>query len=354
MKWSEEEMEIIKKYDNKEDFIKFLPSRSWDSIKKFRKKISPEKIKSCIKWSEYEISFLKDNYENMVKEDLIKFLPGRSWDSIKLKSNSIDISRSHDFTRKSNMYILMEDELESFYWIGFILADGHISNSERIKISLSNKDRNHLQKFVDYLGCSDIIEKDSMCSTSLQNKEICIDLCNKFNIKSNKTYEPLDFKLLVKYNNELIFSLIIGFIDGDGCINKVYKRQDCNLRIHLHNSWLNNLIFIEDFVYEYFLVKKNRNYSHISNDGYSLLNISNNEIIKKLKKECIKLNLPIMSRKWDNIDENRLSRSEKFDDIRNSVIKMYCNNISPIDIINKLKLKKGVVYKYIREYKKVI
>ena len=247
----------------------------------------------------------------------------------------------------------MYDELDTFYWIGFILADGHISNSERIKISLSNKDRNHLQKFVDYLGCSDIIEKDSMCSTSLQNREICIRLCEKFNIKNNKTYDPMDLNTY-SFDKELLFSLIIGFIDGDGSIHKIYKRQDCNLRIHLHKNWLNNLIFIENFLYNYFNYDKDKVFSKVGNDGYSLLTISDNILLKNIKKECIKLNLPILSRKWNNIDENRLSRSEKFDDVRNNVIKMYCNNISPIDIINKLKLKKGVVYKYIREYKKVI
>ena len=114
------------------------------------------------------------------------------------------------------------------------------------------------------------------------------------------------------------------------------------------------MIFIENFLYNYFNYDKDKVFSKVGNDGYSLLRISDNILLKNIKKECIKLNLPILSRKWNNIDENRLSRSEKFDDVRNNVIKMYCDNISPIDIINKLKLKKGVVYKYIREYKKVI
>ena len=353
MKWTNEEVEIIKKYDDRDELLRLLPNRNWDSIRKYRYNIVPNKIKKCEKWSSYEISIIVDNYVNMSKDELLELLPNRSWDSIKLKSNRIDIFRGHDFKRNSNMNILMYDKLDSFYWIGFILADGHISNSERIKISLSNKDRNHLQKFVDYLGCSDIIEKDSMCSTSLQNKEICIQLCEKFNIKNNKTYDPMDLNKYY-FDKELLFSLIIGFIDGDGSIHKIYKRQDCNLRIHLHKNWLNNLIFIENFLYNYFNYDKDKVFSKVGNDGYSLLRISDNILLKNIKKECIKLNLPILSRKWNNIDENRLSRSEKFDDVRNNVIKMYCDNISPIDIINKLKLKKGVVYKYIREYKKVI
>ena len=349
MKWSSKEIEIIKKYDDKKELLELLPGRNWDSIRKFRYKIVPEQIKPCIKWSDNELSIIEKNYEKMIKEDLIKLLPNRNWVSIKLKSNKINIIRSNDFYRKSNMNILMEDKVESFYWIGFILADGHISNNERIKINLSIKDIEHLQKFVDYVSCSDIIINDTICSTSLQNKEVGIDLCNKFNIKSNKTYEPMELKNY-SFDKELLFSLIIGFIDGDGCINKVYKRQDCNLRIHLHSSWLDNLIFIENFIYDYFSIEKKKTYSHISNDGYSLLAISDNDIITKLKKECIRLKLPIMNRKWDRIDENRVSRNILFNNTKEDIINLYKLGLSPLEIISKLNLKKGVVYKHIRNY----
>lgn len=349
MKWTSKEVEIIKKYNDKDELLKLLPNRSWDSIRKFRYKIVPDNIKPCIKWSDSELSIIEKNYEKMIKEDLIKLLPNRSWDSIILKSNKINIGRSNDCYRKSNMNILMEDKVESFYWMGFILADGHISNNIRIGISLSIKDIEHLQKFVDYVNCSDIIIKDTMCSTSLQNKEVGIDLCNKFKIKSNKTYEPMELKNYY-FDKELLFSLIIGFIDGDGSIHKVYKRQDCNLRIHLHSSWLDNLIFIENFIYDYFSIEKKKTYSHISNDGYSLLAISDNDIITKLKKECIRLKLPIMNRKWDRIDENRVSRNILFNNVKEDIINLYKLGLPPLEIISKLNLKKGVVYKHIRNY----
>ena len=353
MKWLETEIEIIKNYDNKIELMKLLPNRTWDSIRKVRSKLVPEKIKSCIKWTDQEINILIANYENMIKENLELLLPNRTWDSIKLKANKLFLNRSYDFIRQSNMSILLNDINDSFYWVGFILADGHISNNIKISISLSRKDIEHLQKFVDYVSCSDIIIKDTMCSISLQNKEVGVDLCNKFNIKSNKTYEPMELKNYY-FNKELLFSLIIGFIDGDGCINKVYKRQDCNIRIHLHKSWLNNLIFIENFLYSYFDIEKNKVYSTIGNDGYSTLTISDNNIITKIKKECLRLELPIMNRKWNKIDENRLSRNIKFNKVKNIIIDMYNKGYPALYIIQNCNLKKGVVYKHIRNYKKSI
>ena len=350
MKWTEDEIEILKTYESKKDLLRILNNRNWDSIRKKRKKLLPNKIKSCLKWTEDEIDIVMKNYENMVKEDLVNLLPNRSWDSIKLKSNSLNLSRSYDFRRDSDMFILINDELDSFYWIGFILADGHISDSSRIKISLSIKDINHLEKFKNYIECSKIIINDKMCSVYFQNKEICPKICEKFDIKSNKTYNPPNFNLY-SFNKELLFSLIIGIIDGDGNISRVYKREDSNLRIHLHKSWLDNLIFIENFLYDYFLINKEKTYSRIGNDGYSNLTISNNILLKKIKKECLRLNLPIMKRKWDNIDEDRLTRQEKYIIVKDDILKLQTDGFKNSDIIKKLKISKRTFYKYINNSK---
>lgn len=348
MKWSEVEIEILKSNKSKEDLLKLIPNRKWDSIRKKRKKIAPELIKQCKRWSKKEIDIIMKNYENLNKDKLIELLPNRSWDAIKLKSNSISLSRSNDFLRESNMSVLLKDNIESFYWIGFILADGHISNSKRIKVEISIKDVKHLKRFKNYIECNNMTINDKICRLSIQNKEICPKLCDKFDILSNKTHNPPNFNLY-NFNEELIFSLIIGFIDGDGNITKLQKRNDCNLRIHLHKSWLGNLIFIENFLYQYFGIEKNNILSKIGNDGYSILTISNNILLKNIKSECLRLSLPIMKRKWDKIDENRLTRYEKSLKIKQDIIYLKTNGFKNIHIIKKLNISKRTFYKYINE-----
>ena len=44
MKWSDEEIQIIKSFDKKDELIKLLPNRNWDSIRKIRSKIVPENV----------------------------------------------------------------------------------------------------------------------------------------------------------------------------------------------------------------------------------------------------------------------------------------------------------------------
>ena len=47
---------------------------------------------------------------------------------------------------KNNIKILLEENLESYYWIGFILADGHIDGNKRLQITLKSIDYEHLKK----------------------------------------------------------------------------------------------------------------------------------------------------------------------------------------------------------------
>lgn len=308
-----------------------------------------EKIKR--RWSEDEINIIIENYEKTSKDEIIKLLPYRSWNSIKLKANNLSLNRSNDFQRESNMKILLKDVTKSFYWIGFLIADGYINKSIRLKLTLSIKDLNHLIKFSKYVECNNIQKDDKTCTVTLQNKEICPKICKKFKINERKTYNPIDFNDY-KFDRELLFSLIIGFIDGDGSIKKIHKRKDCNIKIHLHKSWLDNLIFIENFIYGYFGKNNNRQLSKIGNDGYSIITISDNEIINMMKKECLRLKLPIMYRKWNLIDENKISRNITNREVKINIINLYKSGLSPMDIMYRLGLKEGVVYKHIRNYKK--
>ena len=351
IRFTDSEIEIIKNND-RDKILELLPNRSPYSIRKFISKKFPEKIKKSSKrWEDKEIDIIKNNYVNMNKEELIKLLPNRTWSSIKLKSNSLGLDRSYDFRRESIMDILLKDTPETFYWIGFILADGHIEKGIRLQMSLSMKDFDHLKKFASYLNCENIRKDEIKCHISLQNRDVCKTLCDKFDIKSNKTENPMDFNNF-NFDDKLLLSLIIGFIDGDGNIKKIHKRKDCNLTLHIHKTWLNNLIFIEDFLYRYFKIEKIKRLSKISNDGYAKLIISDSRILTSLKKEIKLFNLPVLDRKWNIINEKFVSRYVTSKMNKENVISLYKEGIHTNDISKNLNLEKSFVNRYIREYKK--
>lgn len=119
----------------------------------------------------------------------------------------------------------------------------------------------------------------------------------KFNITNNKTYQPCD---LSDINDvDLFLSFLIGFIDGDGCIKKQYKRNDSLITIKLHSSWLHNLYFIKNKLCNIFNITMSD--PKINSYGYARLNICNSIILKNIKKFAIINNLPILTRKWDII-----------------------------------------------------
>ena len=45
------------------------------------------------------------------------------------------------------------DSSEKAYWLGFIIADGYLNDDKNmLRIKLGDKDKNHLIKFIKFLG----------------------------------------------------------------------------------------------------------------------------------------------------------------------------------------------------------
>lgn len=259
-------------------------------------------------WTKSEDDILYKHYYELPKELLCGLLPNRTWSAIKLRARKLDLYRSLSFARNSNVKMLLSGSLISFYWVGFILADGHISNNNRLKIVLSNKDSEHLNSLATFLSTN---VRNSVAKVG--NKKFntvtisCKDIdnipviCDIFGIKANKTKNPPDFYDYM-FTEEQLLALIVGFIDGDGNISMLHNRTDVNLRIKCHRSWLSNLGYIENIIYNYTDVPlKSPPLTKINNQGYAQLVISNNKVIKAVKQFAIDKKLPIMQRKWGRV-----------------------------------------------------
>ena len=212
-----------------------------------------------------------------------------------------------NYGRGNNLDILLNNSNISLYWLGFILADGHIENNSRLKINLSDKDKEHLNKFALYTDC---LVKDyksftkgtehSYCSISVTNNKVISQLSLNFDISNSKTYNP---PKISSYNLSLdqFICLILGFIDGDGHIqvDRTYPR----IQISIHKSWLANLKFIEKQLYNKFpYFKKVGTLAKIREvKDCAFLQIGNTNMVKDLKQFAIDKQLPILQRKWDKV-----------------------------------------------------
>ncbi len=217
------------------------------------------------------------------------------------------------------------------------------------------KDLEHIKKYASFIDTSNINVNDKIkhpnVNVAIQDVDLFGNIVNLLKVtNSNKTINPNDFYNL-NINDEQMFCLIIGFIDGDGCIKNQTNRDDCSLRIHIHKNWFDNLLFMENFIYHYFNEKKEKNFTTIGNDGYSRLIISNNILLKKLKTEVLRLNLPILKRKRDIINENKISKKEDISIIKEEIKQKFLNGISAVELINVHGYKHGIVYKEIKGLK---
>jgi hypothetical protein len=249
--------------------------------------------------------------------------------------------------RKTSLDSLLNETLESFYWIGFIMADGHLSKNNRLKLILSDKDKEHLEKFskfIDFKGkyLKRKIGKYRATGIQVMHTKVAKKLREIFGFDNRKTYNPCEIKFLGF--SDKMFSLLIGFIDGDGCIlNQSGGRRDCSLRLKCHVSWENNLNIFTNLINSYKWDDIPILNPKINKQGYVELCISNNFILGKMKTKAVKLKLPIMERKWSKIDSNFKGKRQKAKENVENVTILVNKGMRNGQISNTLKISPSTV-----------
>lgn len=337
-KWLEfEDRYIVDNYSKgkKGDIVKYL-NRSWCSIQARASKLGIKKINTSIRgrnvkiWDNESINYLLKNYETLDKNVIINYL-GRSWSSIQNKAFMLNLKRD---TSNYNVSNLINETNESYYWLGFIMADGHFSLNNQIQINLSIKDLNHLNRFAEFIEYGNELKKPSI---KICRNKINEWLKDKFNINNNKTYYPCDIS---KLDGDKLFSFIVGFIDGDGSINKKGY-----LVIKCHKSWLDNLNLMISYI-----TNGDYNKGKINNEGLALIAITKIEQMKMIKLKCLNLKLPILMRKWGRVSATKYSKQERSNMNYKMCEDLFKNGLSVGEIVSITKLSRAQVYKLKKIY----
>ena len=120
------------------------------------------------------------------------------------------------------------DTPEKAYWIGFITADGNISNNT-ITIKLNQQDAAHLSKFLQHIESSSSItfSTNNIGTNYAQIKihSVCLSTAlAKNGVGSNKTWTALPWS----GPNELMCHYWRGVVDGDGWISTASNGKNKN------------------------------------------------------------------------------------------------------------------------------
>lgn len=336
--WSEDQLDILKqnygKMSNKK--LSLLLNKNVSSILQMAFKL---KI-NCINyhdWTEKEIELLKLLYTNSKKDKILYNFPNLDWLNIKKKANELGLKKqsTHMDSISANVNILLSDDNLTAYWIGFLLADGHFSKTNRLQLSLATKDKEHVIKFGKYLNFN-----GNYKSSNVNFGIAVMDTFNlpiikqKYDIHHQKTYNPPNINIFKNLSDNLFISLLIGFIDGDGTIASRKGLQSKLIGIKCHSSWLEILNYFIIRLGE--IVKIPLTSGYIDKRGYAQIYITNNVHVKFLKEKAIGYNLPILNRKWDKINLNFVSREENAGTRREKVKEMLCNGLTPNYIAENL------------------
>jgi hypothetical protein len=133
--------------------------------------------------------------------------------------------RPHIYFCNNNFFSQYNEQ--SCYWAGFIAADGNIRKNKgnEIKISLHEKDKNHLQKFLEHLKATYPLKElkaKNQFYIDISNKKLVDDLRTNFNITPKKSFT---IQCPSQIPKEFNHHFIRGVTDGDGCWSKCNKGQ---------------------------------------------------------------------------------------------------------------------------------
>ena len=257
--------------------------------------------KSWNTWTQEKIILLKEHYPLETKETLLSLFQGHTWGSITKAASTLKLKKLDNLHQTNgDISCLLLDTEEAYYWLGFLLADGTFDAKGSLCLALSEKDKQHVYNLAQFLQINANKIKINTIKTAFSNSCTVYKLTassryymskikEKFDLKQNKTKNPPDFTKR-QYNPNLFLALIIGYFDGDGCIDK-HKNQ---LKVAVHSSWKPVLEYFRDFI--------NINYNIssaniiINKSGYANWCI-NKTATKELKR--LTPTLPKLNRKWD-------------------------------------------------------
>lgn len=239
----------------------------------------------------------------------------------------IELHKKH-WQSKSDLRPLLNETPKTYYWLGFLIADGHF-DEKSLAFSLKKSDINQINKFKKFLKYKGDCKPRFI---HVGDVKIIKSIRNKFKITNNKTTKPCSINHINDDNS--FISFVIGYIDGDGCIGNQTNRKDCYIRFHCHKNWKNNIQYISNRICKLSNTKSQK--CIIGNDGYTRLIFTNFKIVKFLKKKAVELKLPFLKRKWNKINEFSSNRNETSDYRIKKTKEMLKQNYRNVDIAKEL------------------
>lgn len=190
-----------------------------------------------MKLTEHEEQLLREHYEYGDFDNLCKLM-NKKKHAISELARKRGLKRKIDTTRGGNLTPLFSKTLESFYWLGQIAADGYVSKRGHFMYSQAEKDKDTVEKLAVYLGSSVYSYGKSTESFSPEGMTYRVNISDinlgkklreMFGLlpDQKKTYTGIKLDFIQTADQATAF--LIGYLDGDGSLNKKMYRVECDI-----------------------------------------------------------------------------------------------------------------------------
>lgn len=214
------------------------------------------------------------------------------------KENSRVYNLDHDFFESI-------DSEEKAYWLGFIYADGYVTGTNKVGITLSSEDENHLLKFKEAIKATYPVntyeikhgyKPGNYCSRILVTSEkMRSDLikhgcfCNKTNIITAPNID----KRLSKH-------FIRGYLDGDGCITSTKRSESKSAEYAVKILGTDSLLdYIKEYIFNETQIVIGKYYKRRPEHIVSSLELKGNIQVKKFLDSIYEESNIHLDRKYD-------------------------------------------------------
>lgn len=207
-------------------------------------------------------------HENIIKEfypihgsEYVAKLLGKSSHAVSELARRLGVKCEVELSRRGDLSPLFNGSIQSFYWLGFIAADGYVSKDGHLLVSQVEKDKEILDRMAKYLSTEvkTIEHKGGFKGSSknayrigIKDLELGRKIYDLFQIPlgQKKTYTPISVNFMKTQEQAMAF--LCGFIDGDG------SRERSNFKIECDISQLKMFKNLMDLIPQYkgFLLKE--------------------------------------------------------------------------------------------------
>lgn len=246
-----------------------------------------------MKWTKEEEQYLITNWNGIITEQM-KYRLSRSYSAIEYKSKTCGLKKK---LRIASVYPLTQSTHTSFYWMGFLMADGYFSPTGTISVTVGYKDLEFITQLAELLNCNISIYKrkpNNIVRLAIQDISNCSILKNFWDLNNTKTKIPP--KTLPKLTKEQFYSWVIGFIDGDGSI----ETHGSSGSLVSSLEWDHIMKYISKMLECPKLEQREPSQTGFSINPSLRLRLTAKSL-KLLKEHIVTYNLPAMARKWERV-----------------------------------------------------